>query len=105
MSHYFPTIDKWSNGIATSIKSIDLTAKSYQSGQALWNRVAGYVTEMTNFTGGSDPNVVITQQMIQGRELLLAIPPNASQAQLQILQQLQAWAAQMNVTVIIQVVK
>jgi hypothetical protein len=107
LSHTFEAIDKFdsSTGIVTSIKSINLATKSYQTFQGIWSRVAGYVQDVAGYTGGADANISITQAMIRGRELLLAIPPDASQAQLDMLQQLQTWAAQMGVTVTIQVVK
>lgn len=31
LAQNFPVIDRWNNGVATSIKSIDLMAKSYQN--------------------------------------------------------------------------
>jgi hypothetical protein len=93
----FKTIDRFTNGIATSIKSIDLTAKTYQNTSQLWSTVSGYVTKLANFQGATLGQYAITAQQITGRELVLATSPGASQAQLQLLQQLQAWAAQYNV--------
>ena len=39
----FPVIDKFLNGVATSIKSIDLNAKSYQNGKVLFSTLKRYI--------------------------------------------------------------
>ncbi len=101
----FPTIDRFENGIATSIKSINLGAQTYQDIGALTSRVQGYVTKLANFNGASYGGFDITANMITGRALLLAIPPNASAQQMAALQQLQAWATTQGVTLTLQVVK
>ena len=44
----FPIIDSFWQGVATSIKSIDAAAASYQSGAALVSRVAGYARTLAN---------------------------------------------------------
>ena len=49
----FPVIDKLENGVATSIKSLDLTAKSYNNGNGLYNTLKGYVNKLDNFTGAT----------------------------------------------------
>lgn len=49
----FPTIDKVVDGVATSIKSMDLTAKSYQKGNAVLNTLKGYVDDLAKFTSES----------------------------------------------------
>jgi RHS repeat-associated protein len=101
----FPTIDRFENGIATSIKSIDLTAKSYQSVETLTRTVQGYINALANWQGARWGGVTIQANQIAGRELILAIPPNASQAQLQSLQQLQQWALDQGVTLTLTTVK
>lgn len=47
--------------------------------------------------------VVIDKTMIQARQLLLAIPANANPAQLQALEELQAWALTVNVDLVLTV--
>ena len=44
----FPVIDSFWQGVATSIKSLDATAASYQSGAAIVSRVAGYARTLAN---------------------------------------------------------
>ena len=45
----FPVIDKLSNGVATSIKSIDLTAESYQKGNAVFDVLNKYINKIDGF--------------------------------------------------------
>lgn len=47
----FPGIDKIEDGAAVSIKSLDLTAKSYQKGNNLFNTLKGYVNKLDDFGG------------------------------------------------------
>ncbi len=93
----FPVIDRFVNGVATSIKSVDLAASTYQNLNTLANTVQGYVTKLANWQGASWGGFTIHAAEITGRELLLAVPPNASQAQLAILQQVQQWATTVGV--------
>jgi hypothetical protein len=92
------------NGVATSIKSIDLHAASYQNISMLTSTVQGYVNTLANWQGATWGNVAIQANQITGRELLLAIPPGATQAQMAALQQLQQWAATIGVILNISVV-
>jgi RHS repeat-associated protein len=99
----FPTIDRYENGLATSIKSIDLAAKTYQNIGRLTSTVQGYINQLYNFNGASFAGTDIT--VVTGRQLILAIPPNATAQQLAALQQLQAQAAQQGINLVLQVVK
>jgi filamentous hemagglutinin len=101
----FPVVDRFQNGVATSIKSIDLLAKSYQNISTLTRTVQGYVNTLANWKGATWGNVAIQADQIMGRELLLAIPPNASEAQLQALQELQIWALEQGVTLTLTTIK
>lgn len=101
----FPTIDRFENGIATSIKSIDLGAKTYQNVGALTSRVQDYIDELANFPGARYGGVNITRAMIRGRKLILAVPRNASAAQIKALQQLAGNAANQGVNFVTKVIK
>ncbi|WP_237732411.1 DUF6443 domain-containing protein [Flavobacterium sp. UGB4466] len=57
----FPTIDKVVDGVATSIKSMDLTAKSYQKGNAVLNTLKGYVDDLAKFTSESWGGTAVTK--------------------------------------------
>lgn len=70
----FPVIDKWLNGMATSIKSIDLNAATYQNAARLTYRLNQYIDNIAIYDGGSLGTIKIESSEISGRELLLAIP-------------------------------
>lgn len=104
LSQNFPVIDRFQNGVATSIKSLDLGANSYQNINTLTNTVRGYVNMLANWQGvRSWGGVTIRSTDILGREVMLAIPPGASQAQINALLQLQQWAVTqgVNMTVVV----
>jgi hypothetical protein len=101
----FPVIDMFENGIATSIKSINLGAKSYQNTDTLNRTVQGYIKKVANFNGASWGGFEISPNMIEGRELLLAIPPNATAEQLQVLTDLVVSAADQGVQLVLKVVR
>jgi hypothetical protein len=97
----FPVIDRWVRGIATSIKSINLSAATYQNINALTSEVRGYINTLANWQGQptSWGGVRILANQINSRVLELAIPTGvATQEQLAALQQLQQYAAQLGVT-------
>jgi hypothetical protein len=70
----FPTIDKIPGGIATSIKSIDLNAATYQDSARLTYRLNKYVDDLVEFNGANFANDEVKLSDIGGRALLLAIP-------------------------------
>jgi hypothetical protein len=70
----FPTIDKIPDGIATSIKSIDLNAATYQDGARLTYRLNKYVDDVVEFNGASLADDEVESSDIDGRGLHLAIP-------------------------------
>jgi hypothetical protein len=70
----FPVIDRFLNGTATSIKSIDLTAKTYQDTKALSGTLEKYVDAVSNFNGAKYGVESVAQSEIAARELQVAIP-------------------------------
>jgi len=70
----FPVIDRFVNGIVTSIKSIDLNARTYQNATRLLTRINRYVDEVAEFNGRDWGDERISRINISGRELNLAIP-------------------------------
>src|SRR6185437_15336185 len=70
----FPVIDKFANGLATSIKSLDLTAKSYQKAEALASKINGYVDKLADFNGAKLGGAEVKGSEITSRELQLAVP-------------------------------
>jgi contact-dependent growth inhibition (CDI) system restriction endonuclease-like protein len=78
----FPTIDKIdAEGIVTSIKSLDLGAKSYQNPATITRVVQGYIDKVADFTGDRWANFEITPSQIKGRALVLAVPPGKTAPQ------------------------
>jgi len=81
--HNVPVIDAFEHGVATSIKSIDLAASSYQSGGRLLRTLNGYVDALKEFKGGFSWG---TERVgaVTSRQLVLAVPEgitlSASQA-------------------------
>ena len=75
----FPGIDRFENGIATSIKSIDLRAGSYQDMGALTSKVKGYVDAMAAYQGQPYAwgGTTIKSTEIMGRAVDLAVPAGA----------------------------
>jgi hypothetical protein len=70
----FPTIDRWKNGIAASIKSVDLAAPTYANVDRLSSRLTKYVDNVAAFNGAEFGTTAIRASQIKGRELILAIP-------------------------------
>jgi hypothetical protein len=73
----FKRIDKFGfdTGTATSIKSIDLRAASYQSEKVLTNKIVNHLNKLNGFDGGVRGTVKIVKGQTNKRILELAIPP------------------------------
>jgi CDI toxin restriction endonuclease-like domain len=67
-------------GTATSIKSIDLNATTYQNIGSLTSKLNGYVDAVANFNGATFSGVAINSSQITARQLQLAIPSGSSAA-------------------------
>jgi RHS repeat-associated protein len=97
----FPTFDKFINGVATSIKSIDLRAVTYQNPANLERVLTNYVDKVADFTSGAVGRTAIEGSQISGRVLEVAVPQGAtSAAQQAVLSRVTAAAAQRGVQVI-----
>lgn len=73
----FRTIDNFADGVATSIKSIDLNAATYQDAARLTYRLNKYVDELGDYEGGSLSNVEVELSDISKRILNLIVPKGA----------------------------
>ena len=95
----FPVIDMYDDATKTitSIKSLDLNAKSYKSGNAVYNRVKGYIDDLSNFKGRRYGERSVPENGIESRVLKLAIPEGATQSQQDQLKRLIDYAQQNNV--------
>jgi hypothetical protein len=90
----FPALDKplTAQGIATSIKSVDVFAKTYQSGNALFSRLAGYVDQLASARGGQVGQAIIRPEQIKGRVLEIIVPTGGIQAAQQTFQRVVQYA-------------
>lgn len=95
----FPTIDRFENGIATSIKSIDLNAASYLNDATLNRTLTGYVDKTAAFNGRTWARRVIQSDDILGRGLDLAIPHSGNASQQAIINQAVRYGATRGVVV------
>ena len=73
----FRTIDNFTDGIATSIKSIDLNAATYQDAARLTYRLNEYVDKLGEYQGGSLLTTTVKLSEISDRVLNLVIPKGA----------------------------
>ena len=76
----FKTFDRFVGGVASSIKSLDLTAKSYNKGTGLFSTLKKYINEAANFTNytmrdESGALVSLSSSQITTRTVELAIQP------------------------------
>jgi len=101
----FPVIDKFINGVATSIKSINLNAKSYQNGKALFSVLKKYINQVAKFKGQRWNGVTITEGDITKRALDVAIPKGASPSQVKALQEAAKFGKEKGVQVNIHVIQ
>lgn len=98
----FPTIDEFRNGVATSIKSVDLTATTYQDTGALTSRLERYVDKVAEFRGKSFDGVTIRARDVTQRVLHIAIQPGVATAdQRAVLQQLAQYGENRGVRLIV----
>jgi len=81
----------------TSMKSLGLNAKSYKSGNSVYNRVKGYIDDLSNFKGRDYGGRSVPENGIESRVLKLAIPEGATQSQQDQLKRLIDYAQQNNV--------
>jgi filamentous hemagglutinin len=93
----FKTIDKFENGVATSIKSLDLNAPSYNNFSTLERTVRGYVDKVAAYEGATWNKRRIRSNEVTERALDLAVPPDGSADQFAVLRSLEQYAKQMQV--------
>jgi RHS repeat-associated protein len=78
----FRVIDRFEDGVATSIKSIDLNATTYQNAQALGSRLNDYIDKLAGWTGQTTPYAGVTIQpgQVTAKTLQIAVPPGSMSA-------------------------
>ncbi len=73
----FRTIDNFTDGVATSIKSIDLNAATYQDAARLTYRLNKYIDDLGDYEGGSLLTTTVESPDISDRVLNLVVPKGA----------------------------
>jgi hypothetical protein len=94
----FPGISSFKNGCAILIRSMDITAATYQNPENIERTVNGYIDDLAEYNGQVKPwgneKIVILPEDIHSRKLLLVIPSNpASEAAFNALDNCRAHAA------------
>jgi len=76
----FPVIAAFKSGTAAMIKSMDVTASSYQSGEGVERKLREYIDILSAYNGQEKPwgrtGIVILKNEIKTKQLLLVIPSN-----------------------------
>ena len=89
----FPVIDKIPDGLATSIKSMDLRAATYQNTTPFAFRLRTYVGEVSEFVSGRVGKDVVAPSDVQGRALELVVPTGTmTPKQREIVEAVRIWA-------------
>lgn len=78
LPEFFPVLDSHNklSGRAVSIVSINITLPVYESGTELYNIIKEKTDQLASFTRGECDGVVITDENIFIRELVVVIPEN-----------------------------
>lgn len=95
----FPVIDRFQNGIVTSIKSLDLNAVTYQNAATLNRMMVKYINDVASFNGRRWAGVDVPGNAIKGRALDLAVPGLGTVAQQSVLNQAVQYGATKGVAV------
>jgi RHS repeat-associated protein len=103
-SHNFPVIDAFYNGVATSVKTLNVFAKSYNAGNKLYKTLAGYVEDLSAFNGRQWGDDIVRGSDIKSKVLEVGIPRGASSEQVKQINNAIKYAAdkgiEMNVRVV-----
>ncbi|WP_179296127.1 RHS repeat-associated core domain-containing protein [Mesorhizobium sp. WSM4312] len=95
----YPVVDKIVGGTVTSIKSVDLNAKTYQNASTLGQLLKGYVDKVKAFHGATYAGRTINSAQISGRALQVALPSAGSATQQKAINEAMKYGASQGVTV------
>jgi len=100
LNYGFPTFDRLIDRVATSIKSVDLAAPTYQSTSRLEYVLNGYVNKVADFGVRQHGDTAIDGRLLAGRELEICVPPGTATAeQIAVLDRVVRYGELHNVTV------
>jgi RHS repeat-associated protein len=100
-----PVIDLFPDRVVTSIKSLDLEAKSYQTQSRVESRIRGYINKVANYNGGKFGDTDIAKTDIEGRSLILAVPEGSTAAQQAALANMYSYGMNNGVVLQVEVIK
>lgn len=96
----FRIIDRFSDdGVATSIKSIDLGSATYHRPETLYRKLRGFVDQLRGFRGATYARRTIRQDEITGRTMDLVVPHIGTAAQQRVIDRIIAYARARDVVV------
>ncbi len=96
----FPTIDRLYGREVTSIKSIDLTAKSYKNNSILYNTLRKYVDALDKFESGTSGGKLVTELDYSSKALDVGYQKGtASKAQLGVFERIKKYAEEKKIKV------
>jgi hypothetical protein len=102
----FPTVDQLEDGALTSIKSLDVTAQSYQTEAGLYNKLTTDIDSLAQFTSGYRNGITVEQSAYNSKVFELAVPDaTMNAAQVNAINQAKQYAAQLGIGFKIVVVK
>ncbi|KHO14397.1 adhesin HecA family 20-residue repeat protein [Acinetobacter baumannii] len=103
----FKAFDHWdpATGLATSDKTLNTAAKTYQDPKKITSQINKYVDQMANFTRDTKGPFRLTDDMITSKEMQLAIPANTSKNQLDAVQKSIDYANTKGITIKVTKVK
>lgn len=101
----FPVIATWENFTATSIKSIDLTAPTYQNNGNVTDKIYSHIDDLSQFSGTEQPwgeeQIIIHSEDIHNKELIIIIPANSEESVKSELEACKAYAENCDVDLVI----
>lgn len=74
LGYNFPVVDKLNDRTITSIKSMDLTANTYQTGRGIYNTLVKNIDTLDRFTERAWQGTVVSKEVYDYKELEVAIP-------------------------------
>jgi hypothetical protein len=93
----YPVIDKIPDGVATSVKSIDLNAATYRKDAALAYRLNKFVADVQEFDGADWGGTKVTKAQINARAVQLIVPKGSmTEAQQIVIERIRARAKRSN---------
>lgn len=102
----FPVLASWSDGVATMIHSIDLTAPTYQDAREIVAALNDKIEKLATFQGADyqreGESITIRPDEISRRSLLLVVPDNYHRHRCDpVLSELTVWATDQGVNLVV----